>query len=202
MKSDIPHWKQKIDPKYQIWLREGSINKERGDPRYNVGMLTPAEGKLYTLLEDLGIAYVRYEHPPVYTVEEAETHWAGIPGAHCKNLFLRNNKGNRHYLIVMLALKKADLKRIALRLSEDRLSFASAERLKEYMGLEPGAVSPFGLIHPKAREIQVLLDQDLKTFEQVSFHPNINTATLALSLADFQKFLSWCCNPVRFLAIP
>jgi len=147
----------------------------------------------------LGISYVRHEHPPVFTVDEAERHWGSITGAHCKNLFLRNKKGNRHYLIILESSKNADLKALTKQLGEDRLSFASEERLRRYLGLEAGAVSPFGLINDSNKEVQVVVDRDLKTVQRVNFHPNVNTATVGIDFADFEKFLAWCGNSVRYL---
>ncbi len=152
-------------------------------------------------LDHLGIPYRRYEHPAVFTVEQAEAHWKNVTGAHCKNLFVRNQKGNRHYLIVLEASKKADLAALARTLGEDRFSFASAERLAEHLGLEPGAVSPFGLINDGRKAVHVILDQDLKKRGEVNFHPNVNTATLGISYADFEKFLAWRGNPVQLISI-
>jgi len=98
----------------------------------------PEEVKVYEALQELGIAWLRHEHPPVFTVEEAEEHWAGIEGAHCKNLFLRNKKGNRHYLVVIESAKQADLRKLNGLLDEDRLSFGSPDRLRKHLGLETG----------------------------------------------------------------
>ena len=162
-------------------------------------MPTESKQKVYEVLERLGISYVRHEHPPVFTVDEAERHWGSITGAHCKNLFLRNKKGNRHYLIILEHSKNADLKALTKQLGEDRLSFASAERLMRYLGLEAGAVSPFGLINDSNKEVQVVVDRDLKTVQRVNFHPNVNTATVGIDFADFEKFLAWCGNSVRYL---
>jgi Ala-tRNA(Pro) deacylase len=150
-------------------------------------------------LDKLDISYVCHEHPPVYTVEEAEQHWENIMGAHCKNLFLRNKKGNRHYLVILGSSKRADLKALEKQLGEDRLSFASPERLMRYLGLEVGAVSPFGLINDTQKEVHVIIDQDLKEAESINFHPNVNTATVGLSFLDFERFLSFCGQSVRFL---
>jgi Ala-tRNA(Pro) deacylase len=157
--------------------------------------------KVYGALRSLGIPFSVKEHPPVFTVEEAEKHWEGITGAHCKNLFIRNKKGNRHYLLVIRSRKIADLKAITGILGEDRLSFASPERLTKYLGLEQGSVSPFGLINDREKEVEVVIDKDLADEERVNFHPNENTATLGLSYQDFEKFLAWCGNRVRHIAI-
>lgn len=162
---------------------------------------TDREKKVLETLERLGIDYERHEHPPVFTAEEAELHWGDVRGSHCKNLFVRNQKGNRHYLIVLPTSKKADLQSLARVLGEDRFSFGSAERLARFLGLEPGAVSPFGLINDARKEVVVVLDQDLKTAERVNFHPNVNTATVGVSVKDFEKYLAWCGNRVLWIKV-
>jgi Ala-tRNA(Pro) deacylase len=161
-------------------------------------ILHPAEAKVIEVLEALGISYTRHEHPPVFTVEQAEKHWTDIQGAHCKNLFLRNKKGNRHYLVVLLSAKQADLRGLNEKLGEDRLSFGSPERLQKYLGLGPGSVSPFGLINDRHKEVIVIVDQDLKQAGCVNFHPNVNTATVGISATDFERFLAWTGHPVRY----
>lgn len=150
-------------------------------------------------LDALGIRYERHEHPPVFTVEEALVHWAGIEAAHCKNLFLRNKKGTRHYLVIAEHRKSVDLARLAGTVGDDRLSFGSPERLARYLGLTPGAVSPFGLINDREHEVLVVVDGDLRQSERIAFHPNVNTATLVVSFADFERFLAACGNVVRYV---
>lgn len=159
------------------------------------------EKKVLGALDGLGIAYVRHEHPPVATVEEAERHWSGLKGTHCKNLFLRNYKGNRHYLVIAPVTRGIDLKRLNAALGEDRLSFASPERLRRWLGLEPGSVSPFGLINDETRHVRVVCDEALRAGTALGFHPNVNTATLEISLADFERFLAWRGNFVRWLEL-
>ncbi len=114
---------------------------------------------------------------------------------------MRNKKGNRHYLIILEHSKKPDIKALNRDLGEDRLSFASPERLMRYLGLEPGAVSPFGLINDKEKEVRVVIDEDLKQAERVNFHPNVNTATVGILFKDLEMFLAWCGNSVRFLPL-
>jgi len=162
-------------------------------------LVTENEQKLYDTLEDLGIDYTRYEHPPVYTVEEAKQYWQDIEGAHSKNLFLRNNKGNRHYLVVLEQSKKADIKDLSAKLGAGKLSFASERRLQEHLGLETGAVSPFGLINDQDNAVTVALDRDLKKKGTVNFHPNVNTATISLTYQDFEKFLQHCGNEIVYI---
>lgn len=164
-------------------------------------MIDEREQRVYDVLAELQIPFERHEHPPVFTVEEANRHWAGIDAAHCKNLFLRNKKGTTHYLVVLAHHKDADLKRLVDRLGDDRLSFASPERLMTHLGLSPGSVSPFGLINDRAHRVGMVIDADLQAAERIAFHPNVNTATIVVAWADFQRFLAWCGNPVRFLAI-
>jgi Ala-tRNA(Pro) deacylase len=143
------------------------------------------------------LAYTKRDHPPAATVEEAVGYWQGIPGAHCKNLFLRNKKGNHHYLVIAEHRRPIDLKALAKILPDDRLSFASDERLARCLGVSPGAVSPFGLINDEARAVVVIVDEGLCEAEFVSFHPNVNTSTVTLAWSAFQAFLAWRGNPVR-----
>jgi Ala-tRNA(Pro) deacylase len=163
--------------------------------------MTAHEQLVQSRLQELGISYTRHEHPPVATVEEATAHWAGIDATHCKNLFLRNQKGSRHYLVVLTATKKADLKAVAEQIGDGKLSFASPDRLMTHLGLTPGSVSPFGLINDRDHAVRVVLDRDFETATRLAFHPNINTATLTVSAADFAKFLDACGNPVQHVRI-
>jgi len=152
-------------------------------------------------LRELGIDYTRHEHPAVATVGEAEAHWAGIDATHCKNLFLRNQKGNRHYLVVLTASKRADLRAVAEQVGDGKLSFASPERLMTHLGVTPGSVSPFGLIKDREHAVRVVLDRDFQTAARLAFHPNINTLTFTIAAGDFKKFLDACGNPVQYVTI-
>lgn len=154
------------------------------------------ERRVYEALDGLGISYARHEHPPAFTVAQAVEHWKGIPGAHCKNLFVRNKPGKRHYLVVAEHLKPLDLLALSHNLGDSRLSFASDERMARYLGLQPGEVSPFGLLSDEKQEVIVVLDEDLTRAASVNFHPNVNTATLTISTPDFLKFLKWRGNRV------
>lgn len=151
------------------------------------------------VLDELKIAYVKHEHPAVFTCEEADVHCAKIPGGKSKSLFLRNRKGETHYLVVMEAAKKLDMKKLTQLLGESKISFASEDRLQKYLKLTPGSVSPFGLINDVNKEVIVILDQDLLKYDRLSYHPNINTATLELSREDVQKFLKFTENKTRVL---
>ena len=163
--------------------------------------MTTQEQGVVARLQELGIAVTRHEHPPVATVDEAEKYWAHIDATHCKNLFLRNQKGTRHYLVVLKHTKKADLRAVADQIGDGKLSFASPDRLMTCLGLTPGSVSPFGLIHDRDHSVRVVLDRNLKTADRVSFHPNINTVTLTLTFPDFEKFLTECGNVVQYVTV-
>lgn len=159
------------------------------------------EHKVLEMLDELGIEVQRFEHPPVFTVEQANRHRGDIPGGRTKNLFLRNKKGRRHYLVVTDAEKTIDLKSLKEQVGESALSFASPERLQKYLGLTPGSVSPFGIINDVNDEVTVLLDRDLLRHDALGFHPNVNTATLVIPTQDFQRFLDHCGNAVKILRI-
>jgi len=164
-------------------------------------MLSPEEQPVLARLEQLGIPFDRYEHPPIATGDEGLVHWEGIEALHCKNLFLRNQKGTRHYLVILPVTKRADLRAVAEQVGDGKLSFASPERLMTYLGVTPGSVSPFGLIHDKDHHVRVFLDRELRSAGKISFHPNINTRTVVLSFADFEKYLAASWNVVRFVDV-
>jgi Ala-tRNA(Pro) deacylase len=164
-------------------------------------MLSPEEQPVLARLEQLGIPFDRYEHPPIATGDEGLVHWEGIDAVHCKNLFLRNQKGTRHYLVILSVAKRADLRAVADQIGDGKLSFASADRLMTYLGVTPGSVSPFGLIHDTNHHVRVYLDRELKLADKISFHPNINTRTVVLGLADFQRYLASTWNVVQYIDI-
>jgi len=164
-------------------------------------MSEPIEEAVYRTLERLGIPFERHEHPPAFTVDQAEAHWAGIDAGFFKNLFLRNQKGSRHYLLIVPHLKRVDLRAAAEQIGDGKLSFASPERLMTHLGLTPGSVSPFGLINDAPHQVRVVIDRDLKTCARVSFHPNVNTATIVLSRQDFDRFLESSGNTVQWVTL-
>lgn len=152
-------------------------------------------------LQALDIPYQLFEHPPVNTGDEAAVHWKAIPGAAVKNLFLRNKKGDRHYLVILGIEKQADLRQLVKVIGDDRLSFGSPERLQKYLGVTPGSVSPLGLVHDSGRAVRVIVDSDLRAADRLIFHPNDNTASLTISGSDFQRFLADRGNSVRWISL-
>jgi Ala-tRNA(Pro) deacylase len=164
--------------------------------------MTPQEQEVYAYLKTLDISFERHEHPPVVTVEEAEHQWARIDATHCKNLFLRNQKGNRHYLVIVMHAKRVDLRSVAGQIGDGKLSFASSERMMKYLGVTPGSVSPFGLINDRNHHVRVFVDRALKSAARLSFHPNVNTVTVTISAADFERFLAARANAVGYVDTP
>ena len=150
-------------------------------------------------LTSRGIEYILHEHPAVYTCEEAEKYCGDIPGISCKNLVLKSKKSGRHFLVVLPADKRANLKKIGEIVGDKQITFASPEALFDKLGLEPGSVSPFGLLNDKDHEVEVCIDQKVYHAKIVSFHPNRNTASLELSGEMFRKFLQNLKNKIKIL---
>ncbi len=162
-------------------------------------MLPKGEKDLYALLDDLGISYTIYRHPPAPTIEIARDYWKSIPTTHCKNIFFRNHKGNQHYLVVIEHTNELNIRALEQRLRQGKLSFASPHRLMKYLGVKPGAVTPFGLINDVEHHVHIFLDANLQKANTLSFHPLINTASVALRFEDFMKFLHSIGNSFEFI---
>ena len=157
--------------------------------------------QILQVLEKLEIGYNVHEHPPVETVEDALDYWKDIDATHCKNIFLRNKKGNKHYLVILKYDKKLAMTILEQKLKEGKLSFASEKRLTKYLNLQQGAVSPFGLINDTENHVHVFIDNDLNQSQKVSFHPNVNTATLVLDFSDFKKFIEHSGNSWEWIEV-
>ncbi len=155
--------------------------------------------RLYEHLATLGISFEYHEHPAAPTVEAALEHWKDIVSTHCKNLFFRNHKGNRHYLVIIDHLNKLAIRDLEQLLKQGKLSLASDKRLAKYLGLTPGSVTPFGLINDTDKHVRIFIDEKLRKAERLSFHPNINTATLVISFSDFTRFLDSSGNSYEFI---
>lgn len=157
--------------------------------------------ELYDLFEKLDIRFDYHEHPPLATIEDAKIHWKDYNSGRCKNIFFRNHKGDRHYLVILEHLQQLHIKDLEKRLRQGKLTFASDKRLKQYLGLEPGSVSPFGLINDREKHVYVFIDEELKDFDRLAFHPNVNTASLVISTSDFLRFLDYTGNSYEFLRL-
>jgi len=157
--------------------------------------------ELYGLFKQLGIECEYHEHPPLATIEDAKIHWENYNSGRCKNIFFRNHKGDRHYLVVLEHLRQLNIRDLEQRLKQGKLTFASDIRLKKYLGVEPGSVSPFGLINDSEKHVHLFIDEKLKDFNRLTFHPNINTASLVISTSDFIKFLQFTGNTFEFIRL-
>jgi len=143
---------------------------------------------LIALLDSLGVEHVTHEHPAVFRVGEGEDIKAAIPGAHTKNLFLKDAKGQL-WLISAQDRTVIDLKRLHTVIGSARLSFGSAELMEEALGVTPGSVTAFALVNDTEHRVRFVLDRNLREAERVNFHPLVNTATTGVGQAGFRKFL-------------
>ena len=119
----------------------------------------------------------------------------------CKNLFLRDYKGKRHMLVVLKGSKHADLRLIQAEVESSKLSFASDERLKKYLDVQKGSVSPFGLLFDTSAAVEVYFDEDLQNAPRLGFHPNDNTATVFLPFSEVRRYIESTGHTLRFLRV-
>ena len=157
---------------------------------------TPA--MLFDRLDRLAIAHKTISHPAVYTVEEAQAVRDDFPGGHSKNLFLRNKKGQM-WLITCEESLVIDLKALAIKLGAGRFSFASTDRLMRYLGVIPGAVTPFAVLNDGQKAVHMVLDRQLLEHDVLNFHPLDNTQTTAISPNDLIRFLNDCNHPPQII---
>tara|TARA_R110002012_G_scaffold15851_2_gene62276 strand:- start:218 stop:757 length:540 start_codon:yes stop_codon:yes gene_type:complete len=150
------------------------------------GPKTPDD--LLAHLDGLGFGYDLHRHPPLFTVEDSKALRGELTGGHCKNLFLRDRKG-KMWLVVTLEDRPIDLKQLGAALGGARLSFGSPDRLMKYLGVIPGAVSPYALFNDAEREVTVVLDKEMLTFDPLNYHPLSNDMTIAVSPASLLAFL-------------
>ena len=151
-------------------------------------------------LKSLGIEAKTTEHSAVFTVEEARALRGEIPGGHCKNLFLKDDKG-QIWLIVCLEEAQIDLKAAPARIGSRRLSFGKPDLLLEVLGVEPGSVTPFGLINDRDCRVNVVLDAAMMAQEFVNYHPLHNTATTTIRSADLLAFIRSCGHDPKIVAV-
>ncbi|MDE5639112.1 MAG: prolyl-tRNA synthetase associated domain-containing protein [Odoribacter sp.] len=157
--------------------------------------------KVYETLEKLGIKFDYIEHPPAPTIEIARRYWTALDSKHCKNLFFRNHKGNRHYLVIFDCEQNLAIHDLEHLLKQGKLSFASEKRLVKYLGIYPGSVSPFGLVNDEGHHVCVFLDENLRQAEKLSFHPNDNRASLAIKTEDFIRYMEASGNAYEWIKL-
>ncbi|HAQ65730.1 MAG TPA: prolyl-tRNA editing protein [Bacteroidales bacterium] len=149
----------------------------------------------------LNIAYTEYVHPPAPDIPTAKLYWKDIEAAHCKNLFFRNHKGNRHYLVIVEHTNDLAIHDLEKRLKQGKLTFASEGRMHRYLGVKPGSVTPFGLINDIENHVHLFIDENLRHVDRISFHPLVNTASWVIRHDDFERFLSWTGNTWEYIAL-
>ncbi|PID52325.1 MAG: aminoacyl-tRNA deacylase [Candidatus Moraniibacteriota bacterium] len=161
------------------------------------------EERLYTVLDALGIQYEKYEHPAFASCDASGDYYQNHDmGVDCRNSFMRNRRGKKHYLVVMKKEKKIDIPHLAAFLGENKkMGFASKERLEKYLGLTPGSVTPFGILHENACDIPLVIDNDIFDHEYVHYHPLRNTASLKITTKDFKKFLDMINRKVFYYEV-
>ena len=144
---------------------------------------------LFAYLDRLGIAHSTVSHPPLFTVEQSQALRGRIAGGHNKNLFLKDKDG-RLFLVVLLEHARIDLKALPAKIGSGRLSFGSADLLREVLGVEPGSVTPFALLNDGERRVTPVLDQAMLAHELLNYHPLVNTMTTAIGSADLLAFIA------------
>lgn len=154
--------------------------------------------QLLERLEALGISYEIYHHAPIFTVEEGAPLKEQIPGLHCRNLFLRDKKKTM-FLVVAANETTIDLKKLQNLIGSARLSFGSAARLWEHLGIRPGSVCPFTVINDRDHQIGVILDARMMRADLVNYHPMDNAMTIGLSPAGLLKFLEFTGHAPQIL---
>lgn len=157
------------------------------------------------------IPFECYNHPEGKTIEEAKRWWRNDGSVHCKNLFFRNHKGNKHYLVCFdcdhdLAIHDLEARLKASLVAQGlpscgKLSFASPERMLKYLGLEPGSVSPFGLINDEEHHVHLFLDENLRQASSLSFHPNDCRGTVVISNEAFARYLEVVDNTFEYITL-
>tara|TARA_B100000579_G_scaffold423924_1_gene427658 strand:- start:656 stop:1147 length:492 start_codon:yes stop_codon:yes gene_type:complete len=157
---------------------------------------------IYEFLDSINVSYERFDHTAVYTVSEAKRLSPKMEGASTKNLFLRDKKGIRHFLVVVPQDKKVDLKELSSILEASRLSFASPDRLKKYLGIDPGSVSLLALLNNSDKTVEVFVDNEIWQAEIILCHPLVNTSTLAVPRNGIKQFLENTGHTLRLVEVP
>ncbi len=142
-------------------------------------------------MADLGIHTSTIEHAPAFTVDDSKAFRGELVGAHCKNLFLKDKKGDV-WLVVTLEDRALDMKDLRHRIGSSHLSFGKPELLMEILGIAPGSVTPFALINDLERRVSVVLDAEMMAYDVLNYHPLVNNATTAIAPDDLLIFIRSC----------
>lgn len=163
-------------------------DRAQDDRPQNEQPLPTTADALLARLQAMGVTYVEHRHPPLFTVEDSKQLRGELLGGHCKNLFLKDRKG-QYWLVVALEDRPIDLKTLDKKIGAARLSFGSADRLWEVLGVRPGAVTPFSLINDTARQVKLVLDKGMLAHDPLNYHPLVNDRTIAVSPEGLLAFL-------------
>ncbi len=154
---------------------------------------------VYSKLKAMNISYEAVEHEAVYTIADIDKAGTFDRGIGCKNLFMRDASGKRHFLLVTQEHTEVDLKSVRAQLGCSRLSFGSEERLWNCLKLKPGSVSPFGIINDSECKVEVIFDSSLVDKPCLGFHPNDNTATVWISFQDIKRVIEDNGNSIAYV---
>ncbi len=156
---------------------------------------------VFAVLDGMHIPYRAVEHPAIFTIEEMEREHVDDGEVIPKNLFLKDEKGKQHFLVVLKKNKTANFKALREKLNTKPLSFASEERLMRYMGLTKGSVSVFGVLNDTERAVDVVIDAELRGCKSIGFHANRNTCTVFLSMEDVERVICGHGNAVTYVDV-
>lgn len=165
-------------------------------------MIAEVEKPVYDVLNELNIPYMRVEHEATATCEEADQVMGHLTGNPSKSLFLTNKKKTAFWLVLMNGNKPLNIKEFSPLIGEKHVSFASEEKMVEKLSLTPGMVSVFGLINNQEHDVNVIVDTELREREKITFHPNINTATIEIPTNDMYRFIEHMGNPMTEVTLP
>ena len=153
------------------------------------------------LLNNKNIEFEMVEHEAVFTMEDMDNLNLGEKGTEVKNLFLRDEKGKNHFLVVAKEDTKIDLKTLKDKINSTKLSFASEERLQKYLGVTKGCVSPFGVLNDEQKEVKVFIDKNVENEAKIAVHPNDNTATVYIATKDVENIIKEHGNSVEYITL-
>lgn len=159
---------------------------------------------IYHFFSEHNIEYERYDHPAVFTCEEATRLCPPMPAnaIKTKNLFLRDKKGHRHFLVTVPERKKIHLKALEILLGVSKLSFASPQRLESYLKLTPGSVTILGILHDDEHQVEVLVDTAVWEADAIRCHPLVNTSTLVIARKHLQRLFQITGHEPHILDVP
>ena len=160
------------------------------------------QNELIALLQKCDVSYERFDHKAVFTCAESEEIDAKIPGAHTKQLLMRDKKKRHYVMAIVMHDKTVDTIELGKQLDTGRFSFASSDDLMKFLHVEPGSVTPFGLMFDAEHTIRLIIDEDAWAVGQFRFHPLVNTATLVIDREGFEKFLQETGHAFEVMKIP